>query len=66
MSIPEMMKMRFREDILPWWKRMERQIAEDSILQEYSKKADGAPPPEGKAMERAIDKKIKEWYREVD
>lgn len=64
MSIPEMMKMDFRRDIKPWWDRMERQIAEEIIIRELTEK--DKPIPDGVAMEKRIDKKIKDWYKEVD
>lgn len=54
----------FRKDILPWWKIMERQIAEDIIIRECTDK--NKPVPEGRSMERRVDKMISDWYKEVD
>jgi hypothetical protein len=59
-----MMRMDFHREIWPWFKIMERQIAEDVIIDEYAKKKQ--PVPYGIAMERRIDKKLKYWNKEVD
>lgn len=62
--IPAMMEKDFHRDIWPWYKIMERQIAEDLIIDEYVKKNE--PVPGGIAMERRIDKKLDEWKRDID
>lgn len=54
-----MMKMTFNE-VYFWYKIHERQIAEDAVIDDYLKKQKEIP--EGKAFERAVEKKIKEWY----
>lgn len=58
LSIPEMMKMTFK-DVYFWYKIHERQIAEEVILNEY--RQNDKPIPEGIALENRIKKKIAEW-----
>ena len=59
LSIPDMMKMNFKE-VHFWYKIYERQIAEEIIIGEFSRKSN--PIPSGKPMERLINKKIAEWH----
>lgn len=61
LSIPDMMKMQFKE-VSFWYKIHERQIAESIIIDECK----GKNIPEGVAMENRINNKIKEWHKVED
>lgn len=57
-----MMKMDFRTGIKPWFKRMQRMMAEKAVIDEYS--SGDKTMPEGRAFIRLVDKKLKEWNGE--
>ena len=57
LSIPDMMKMDFKE-VHFWYKIHERQIAESIIIDECK----GKNVPEGIAMEKKINSKINSWH----
>lgn len=59
LSIPQMMNMTF-EDVYFWYKIHERQIAEEIIINEYSK--NNKPIPSSTRLENLIDSKIAEWH----
>jgi len=63
LSIPEMMKMTFKE-VYFWYKMYERQIAEEVISNEYQSK--DKPLPSAREIERLIKKKIDEWNKTED
>lgn len=58
-SIPQLLELKPNE-FLFWYRIMEREIIEESIL---SKRKPDASPLEGKALERAIDVEIKKRRR---
>lgn len=57
-----MMKMDFRTGIKPWFNRMQKMMAEQSIIDKYS--ADNKKVPEGRSFQRLVNKKLKEWNGE--
>lgn len=62
-SIPDIMKMKTNE-FLFWYRLQNREIARESILNEYASK-DKPVPSSRKAMNRLIDKKLAEWRGEA-
>ena len=63
LSIPDMMNMTF-EDVFYWYKIHERQIAEQIISEERAR--GDKPPFLPHQMDKAIDKKIQQWYKELE
>lgn len=48
------------DEIYPWYKEYEEQIAEEIIINKYSK--ENKPIPSGQTLERLVKNKIKEWH----
>lgn len=61
LSIPAMLKMTSRE-VVSWYDIYIYQIAEEDVISEKAKNKDAVP--EGKALERLVNKKISEWRGE--
>jgi len=61
MTVEYMMGLTFRE-VFRWYKRYEKQMAEESIIEKYVREK--KPIPTGIAFINLVNKKIKEWNGE--